>query len=124
MHSRKEERKARHAGEARWAFFFTSPHSLDPDPDSVTHIPWIKAQGGCPALSERGEPIRGRRTDRRAGELARSGAVCWGAALLVIGRRLDRAGCHARGALASHLSVLVASLPNTPVVPGETNRTK
>ncbi len=39
IHSRKEERKARHAGEARWAFFFTSPHSLDPDPDSVTHIP-------------------------------------------------------------------------------------
>jgi hypothetical protein len=37
--ARKEERKARHAGKARWAFFFISTHSLDPDADSVTHIP-------------------------------------------------------------------------------------
>src|SRR5438874_9064174 len=37
---RKERKeKARHAGKARWACFFSSPHSLDADADSVTKIP-------------------------------------------------------------------------------------
>src|SRR5438270_13385212 len=35
----KERREqAPHAGKARWACFFHSPYSLDPDADSVTHI--------------------------------------------------------------------------------------
>src|SRR6266849_5108079 len=50
--ARKEERKARHAGKARWACFFTSPHSLDPDLDSVTHIP---GDGFGPKRVERSE---------------------------------------------------------------------
>ena len=50
--STKEERKARHVGKARWACFFTSPNSLDPDPDSVTHIP---GDGFGPKRLERSE---------------------------------------------------------------------
>jgi hypothetical protein len=63
--ARKEKRKARHAGNARWACFFTSLHSLDPDPDSVTKIPgdWFG-----PDVLERGlsEAIK---TDLLFGEL-------------------------------------------------------
>src|SRR5438477_6898895 len=49
---RKERKeKARHAGNARWACFFPSPHSLDPDADSVTKIP---GNGFGPDMLERG----------------------------------------------------------------------
>jgi hypothetical protein len=65
IHARKEERKARHAGKARWAFLFTSPHSLDPDPDSVTHIP---GDGFGPKRLERSE-ASAIKTDLLFGEL-------------------------------------------------------
>jgi hypothetical protein len=55
----------RREGKAQWAGFFTSEHSLDPDADTVTHIP---GDGFGPDMLEGGlsEAIK---TDLLFGEL-------------------------------------------------------